>query len=68
MTTAMKVSRVQLFEGVHNPDLVVAAVRNLQEGDRDAESYLRGSIQFLERKPPNPFIVPLLRKALHEFR
>ncbi len=68
MTTAMKTSRVQLFKGVHNPELVIEAIRNLRNGDMNAGSYLRGSIQYLERFPPNPLVVPLLRRALHEFR
>jgi hypothetical protein len=55
-------NRIDPFKGVVNPDTLVAALKR-----RDT-SYVRGSLQVLERKPPNPFIVPLLKKALERFR
>jgi len=50
------------MSGVVNPDLLVD---HLRKGDY---SYIRGSLQVLERKPPNPFIVPILKKALERLR
>jgi hypothetical protein len=63
----MKVSRVQLFRGVHNPESLIEQIRAYAAGDGNAGSYLRGSLQYLERFPPNKLIAPLLRKTLNEF-
>lgn len=57
-------SRVDPFKGVVNPDILKENIRKMCDGDNNARSYCRGALQFLERKPPNPFIVKVLKKAM----
>lgn len=64
----MNDSTIAVMKGVHNPEALIEQIRAHVAGNGNAGGYLRGSIQYLERKPPNPFVVPLLRKVLHEFR
>ncbi len=52
----------EVMKGVVKPDELIAALRKADV------SYVRGALQFLERKPPNPFVVPILKKALERFR
>ena len=52
-----KITIDQLFEGVSNSDKIVDALR------RRDKSFIRGVIQWYERHPKNPFLVPFLRKA-----
>lgn len=59
--TARKVTKLQIFDGVHNTDLLIDAIR---QKDR---SYIRGALQWLERHPPNPIIVIFLKKAYSHF-
>lgn len=54
--------RPEPLKGVVKPDILVDRLR---KGDL---SYLRGSLQVLERKPPNPFIVPIIKKRLEQLR
>lgn len=56
--------RVDPFKGVVNPDTLKDAMRKMVSGDAKSKSYCRGALQYLERKPPNPFIVKVLRKAM----
>jgi len=62
----MNTSKIAVMKGVYNPEALAEQICAHVAGTGNAGSYLRGSLQFLERFPPNPFIVPLLRKALHE--
>lgn len=55
-------TRKDPLKGVHQPELLLERIKA-----RDY-SYVRGSLQVLERKPPNPYIVPVLKKALEKFR
>lgn len=57
-------SRVDPFKGVVNPDALRDQIRKMVAGNASAKSYCRGALNYLERKPPNPFIVEVLRKAL----
>lgn len=57
-------SRVDPFKGVVNPDALRDQMRKMVAGNANAKSYCRGALNYLERKPPNPFIVEVLRKAL----
>lgn len=56
------------MKGVVNPESLVAQLNKLKAGDSNAKSYVRGSLQVLERKPPNPLIVPILRRAMEKYR
>lgn len=59
--TANKTTKIQIFDGVHNTDLLIDALR------RKDRSYIKGAIQWLERHPPNIFIVEFLKKACSHF-
>lgn len=59
--SANKATKLQIFRGVHNTDLLVDAIR------RKDRSYIRGALQWLEKHPPNPLIVSFLRKVYLEF-
>lgn len=66
-TTAMKAkNRIDPWRGVVNPDLLIAAIK------RRDYSYVRGALNYLQgtkkRKPPNPYIVPFLTKALERIK
>lgn len=64
-TTAMKAKdRVDPFKGVVKADILREHMKMCCVGGRDSESYIRGALKVLETKPPNPFIVPLLKKAI----
>lgn len=67
-TTAMKKPRVDPMTGVVKPEILTVHIKECCGGMAKSRSYLRGAIQVLERKPPNLFIVPLLKKALEKFR
>lgn len=56
------ITKVQIFAGVYNAQLLIAALR------RKDQSYIRGALQWLIRKPPNPHIVNFLRAAYFHFR
>ena len=56
--------RVDPFKGVVNPNTLKDMIRKAVGGDAKARSYCRGALQYLERKPPNPFIVKVLKKAM----
>lgn len=57
-------SRVDPFKGVVNPDILKTEMKKMVAGDAKSRSYCRGALNYLERKPPNPFIVKVLKKAL----
>ena len=57
-------SRVDPFKGVVNPHLLKAEIKKATDGDAKARSYCRGALNYLQRKPPNPFIVKILKKVL----
>lgn len=59
--TPVKITKIQIFRGVHNTELLIDALR------RQDRSYIRGSLQWLERHPPNKFIVEFLKKAYAHF-
>ena len=56
--------RVDPFKGVVNPGILKENIRKMMDGDDRARSYCRGALQFLERKPPNPHIVKVLKRAM----
>ena len=58
----MDSSKKDPMKGVVKPAELVTAIRQANV------SYMRGALQYLERKPPNPFIVPVLKKALERLR
>lgn len=60
-------SKVDAFKGVVKPDVLKEHMKNCVKGDDKSRSYVRGALQFLERKSPNPFIVPLLKKTLEKY-
>lgn len=61
----MKVNtRVDPFRGVVNPGILRDEMKKMVAGDSKARSYCRGALMYLEKKPPNPFIVKLLKKAM----
>jgi hypothetical protein len=55
------------FAGVVKPDELKVELKRLARGAHDARSYIRGALQWLERKPPNPYIVPLLKRAMERY-
>ena len=57
-------TKINPMKGVVKPEELRKQIQACVAGDSNARSYLRGAIQYLERKPPNPYIVPVLRKAL----
>jgi hypothetical protein len=59
--------KVNPMAGVVNPDKLAVQLQKLKRGDSFAKSYVRGSLQWLERRPPNKHIVPVLRKALEKY-
>ena len=66
-TTAMKGKSISPLTGVVKPEVLVVHIKQCCDGMDRSKSYLRGALQYLERKPPNPFIVPLLKKALQRY-
>lgn len=56
-------SRVDPFKGVVNPEILREQMKKMVEGDSKARSYCRGALNYLERKPPNPLIVDVLKRA-----
>lgn len=54
-------SKIQIFRGVHNTDLLIDAIR------RKDRSYIRGAHQWLSRHPPNALIVNFLKKVYSQF-
>lgn len=59
--------RIDPMKGVVNPELLIEQLRKLKAGDSSAKSYIRGSLQVLDRNPPNKLIVPMLRKAMEKY-
>ena len=57
-------SKIDPMKGVVNADILKQELRNMVDGKPNARSYVRGALNYLERKPPNPFIVKVLKKAL----
>lgn len=55
---------VNPFKGVVKSDVLKENIRKACNGDTNAKSYCRGALAYLERKPPNPFVVKVLKKAL----
>ena len=60
-------SRVDPLVGVVKPDTLKEQIVLCCRGDANARSYVRGSLAYLAKKPPNPYIVPVLEKALVKF-
>ncbi len=59
--TACKATKIQIFAGVHNTDLLIDAIR------RKDRSYIKGALQWLEKNPPNPLIVSFLKRVRLHF-
>lgn len=58
--------KIDPMKGVVKPETLLENIRAAVAGNAKSMSYIRGSLQYLERNPPNPFVVPLLRKALNK--
>lgn len=67
MTAATREKKIDPFKGVVNPDSLRDEMRKMAAGDWDAKSYVRGALKYLEKHPPNKYIVPLLRKAMERY-
>jgi hypothetical protein len=65
--TTAKDMKIDPFDGVVKKDALKAHMLKLRDGNDSSKSYIRGSLQYLERRPPNPFIVPVLRKTLERY-
>lgn len=63
----MKGKSINPLTGVVKPEILTVHIKQCCDGMDRSRSYVRGAVQYLERKPPNPFIVPLLKKALQRF-
>jgi hypothetical protein len=61
-------SRIDPMKGVVKPELLREQLVKLRDGDANARSYIRGSLQWLEKNPPNKYIAPILKKALERFK
>lgn len=61
-------SKIDPFAGVRKGDVLKVHIRQMCGGLDRSRSYCRGALQFLERHPPNKYIVPLLRKAMQKAR
>lgn len=59
-------SKIDPMKGVVKPDVLIENMRKMVAGDANARSYCRGSLNYLSRKPPNPYIVPLLQRAMEK--
>ena len=59
--------KIDPMKGVVKGDVLSEQLRLLRDRERNARSYVRGALQYLQRKPPNPHIVPLLTYALRKF-
>lgn len=57
-------SKIDPMKGVVKPDTLTDQIRASVAGNVYARSYVKGAFQYLTRKPPNPYIVPLLKRAL----
>lgn len=51
-----------VFLKVPKPEQITDAIK------RHDSSYLRGVWKFYETKPPNPFLLPFLKKALQRLK
>lgn len=63
----MKDANVNPMKGVVKPDILVVHMRQCCEGRDKSRSYVRGALQYLRQKPPNPNIIPLLKLTLERF-
>lgn len=61
-------SKIDPMKGVVKPEVLREYLLKLRENSAYARSYIRGSLQYLQRHPPNPHIVPILRHALEKFK
>ena len=59
--------KVDPMKGVVKPDVLSESLRSMRNREQGARSYVIGSLKYLERHPPNPHIVPVLRYALEKF-
>jgi hypothetical protein len=60
-------TKIDPFENVGKPEQIIAAIKKLNEAPVRPE-YLRGVIKFYEKRPPNPYLVPFLRRVLERFK
>ena len=70
-TTAMgksNTSKIDPMRGVVKPEELKKQIRACVAGNGHATSYLFGARKFLIRHPPNPYIVPLLTRAMEKAR
>lgn len=60
--------KINPMEGVVKPEILAVHMRQSIAGIRNSYSYVRGALQFLERRPPNPYICQLLELTLEKSR
>ncbi len=59
--------KIDPMAGVVKSDVLLASLRSLRNRELGARSYVRGALLYLTRFPPNPYIVPILNRALEKF-
>lgn len=65
----MNDATINVFEKVSKPEEIVGAIKRLRDSkDRLAASYLIGVMKFYEKKPPNPVLIPFIKKVLEKFK
>lgn len=60
-------TKIDPMKGVVKSEELSKSLRLLQNREHGARSYVRGALMYLTRKPPNPYIVPLLSYALRKY-
>ncbi len=59
--------KIDVMKGVVKPDILKEQIRACVAGDRNARSYLIGAHKYLTVFPLNPYIVPVLRRAMERY-
>lgn len=60
--------KIDPFKGVVKPDDLRTHMQKCAAGENYSRSYVRGALHWLQKKPPNPYIVPLLQKVLEKYK
>jgi len=63
----MKDKNINPMTGVVKPEILKVHMKQCIEGMDRSRSYVRGALQYLTRKPPNKYIVPLLELTLRKY-
>lgn len=56
--------KIDVMKDVVKPELLKERIRACVAGDGNARGYLIGAHKYLTAFPPNPYIVPVLRRAM----